>query len=43
MLEEFNFNRGAHLHMSWLRDRYDELEEAHMYEAFARVYMLHLV
>lgn len=30
VLKEFDFNRGVHLRMSWLRDRYDELVEAQM-------------
>lgn len=43
VLEEFEFTRGVHLRLSWLRDRYDELVKAQMFEAPARVYMLHLV
>lgn len=43
MVEEFDFNRGTHLRMSWLRDRYEELVTAQMYEVVVRVYILHLV
>lgn len=43
VLKEFGFNRGGHLRMSWLRDMYDELVEACMYEAAIMVYMLFLV
>lgn len=43
VLEEFEFNRGAHLQVFWLRDRYYELVEAQMYEPTTRVYMLHLL
>lgn len=28
VLEEFDFNSGGHLRMSWFRDRYNELVEA---------------
>lgn len=30
MLEEFDFNKGAHFWMSWLLDKYMELVEGHM-------------
>ena len=43
VLEELDFNMIAHLRMYWLRDRYEELVVAQMYEFSARVYMLHLV
>ncbi|CAL5190747.1 unnamed protein product [Lathyrus oleraceus] len=43
VLEEFDFNRGAHLQMFLLQDRQEEPVDARMYEASARVYMLHLV
>lgn len=43
VLEEFEFKRGTHLHISFLRDRYDGLVGAQMYEITARVYILHLV
>lgn len=43
VLEEFDFNRGVHLRMSWLWDRYDDLMVAQMYEVVVMVYMLHLV
>lgn len=43
VLKEFDFNRGAHLRKSWLQNRYKEFVVAQMYEASARVYILHLV
>ncbi|XP_058734119.1 protein MAIN-LIKE 2-like [Vicia villosa] len=43
MLEEFKFNRGTHIWITWLRDLYHNLVEAHKYETAARTYMLHLV
>ncbi|XP_058783870.1 uncharacterized protein LOC131658613 [Vicia villosa] len=42
-LEEFDANRGYHIRMSWLRNRYDEFVEAMMYDTTITVYMLHLV
>ncbi|CAL5190516.1 unnamed protein product [Lathyrus oleraceus] len=43
VLEGFGFNRGVHLCMSWLQDRYEELVVAPSYEVVVRVYMLYLV
>lgn len=43
MLEKFDFNRGTHIRMSWLQNRYEELVTTQMYEAAIRVYMLHQV
>lgn len=43
MLKEFDFNRGAHLRMSWIQDRYKELVVAHRCKVSARVYMLQIV
>lgn len=43
MLKKFDFDKGAHLHMSWLRDKYHEFVETHMYKAPTRAYMLHLM
>lgn len=43
VIEDFWVNMGAHFRLSWLRDRYDELVRQSMYEAAARVYMLHLI
>lgn len=43
VLEEFGFNQGAHIRMSWLQDRYEELVAAHSYEVINRMYLLHLV
>lgn len=43
MLKDFDFNKGAHFRMSWLRDRYKEFIVARRYVVSARVYMLHLV
>lgn len=43
MLKEFDFDRGFHLRMFWLRDMYEELVVTWMYEVVAMVYMLHLV
>lgn len=43
VLEEFEFNSGNHIRMSWLHDGYDELVQAKMYEVAAKMYMLHLV
>ncbi|XP_058767723.1 protein MAIN-LIKE 1-like [Vicia villosa] len=43
VLEEFSCNRGLHLWMYWLRERYDELVAAERYEVAARAYMLHLM
>lgn len=31
VLKAFDFNKGSHLWMFWLQDRYEELVEAHMY------------
>lgn len=43
VLEEFDFNRCAHLRMSSLQDRHKELVSVQMYEVASRVYMLHIV
>lgn len=43
VLKDFDFNRGAHLRMSCLWDRYEELVATLRYEVAHRVYMPHLV
>lgn len=43
VIYEFRFNIGAHFRLSYLRDRYVDIVHQGMYEASARVYMLHLV
>lgn len=40
---EFDINRGVHLHMYWFRNTHDKLVATGSYEVVAMVYMLHLV
>ncbi|XP_058733748.1 protein MAIN-LIKE 2-like [Vicia villosa] len=41
--DEFSYNRGLHLRMSWLMDSYHEYVAAQRYQAAARAYMLHIM
>lgn len=43
MIDDFKFMRGAHVRLSLLRDRYEDLVHRGMYEAAVRVYMLYLI
>lgn len=39
VIKEFRFNKGTHLRLSWLQDKYDDLVHQGMYEEIAKVNM----